>query len=142
MVVAQCLFYKYHNRSILSNKLCNDYIELVGLHGKADRPVREFSGGELHLKILESFRGRSTIFYSTHILDDVQRVSDRVVIMEQGKLIAQSLIKELLAGDRSLFYATVRGMVWLYKMLSARYIPDLGGGYFVGTGLDHGRKTG
>jgi ABC-type multidrug transport system ATPase subunit len=32
------------------------------------------------LKILESFRGRSTVFYSTHILDDVQRVSDRVVI--------------------------------------------------------------
>ena len=41
------------------------------------------------LKILESFRGRSTVFYSTHILDDVQRVSDRVVILERGTLIAQ-----------------------------------------------------
>jgi ABC-2 type transport system ATP-binding protein len=118
-----------------------ELIELVGLQGKADRPVEGFSGGERQrlgiaqaaindpeliildepasaldplgrrdvLKILESFRGRSTVFYSTHILDDVQRVSDRVVIMEQGRLIAQGSIEELLAGDRSLFYLTVRG---------------------------------
>jgi ABC-2 type transport system ATP-binding protein len=118
-----------------------ELIELVGLQGKADRPVEGFSGGERQrlgiaqaaindpeliildepasaldplgrrdvLKILESFRGHSTVFYSTHILDDVQRVSDRVVIMEQGRLIAQGSIEELLAGDRSLFYLTVKG---------------------------------
>lgn len=88
------------------------------------------------LKILESFRGRSTIFYSTHILDDVQRVSDRVVIMEQGKLIAQGPIEELLAGDRSLFYATVRGdglavqnalrsVPWVKKIASEAGLPDI-----------------
>lgn len=118
-----------------------ELIELVGLSGKADRPVRGFSGGERQrlgiaqavindpeliildepasaldplgrrdvLQLLESFRGRSTVFYSTHILDDVQRVSDTVVILERGRLIAQGAINQLLAGDRNLFHITVRG---------------------------------
>jgi ABC-2 type transport system ATP-binding protein len=38
----------------------------------------------------------TTIFYSTHILDDVQRVSDSVAILDRGKLIAQASIDELL----------------------------------------------
>lgn len=51
------------------------------------------------LEIMERLRSHSTIFYSTHILDDVQRVSDRVVILNRGELIAQGPIEELLAGD-------------------------------------------
>ncbi len=38
----------------------------------------------------------TTIFYSTHILDDVQRVSDSVAILERGRLLAQAPIDELL----------------------------------------------
>jgi ABC-2 type transport system ATP-binding protein len=38
----------------------------------------------------------TTIFYSTHILDDVQRVSDSVAILEGGRLLAQAPIDELL----------------------------------------------
>jgi ABC-2 type transport system ATP-binding protein len=145
-----------------------ELIELVGLSGKADRPVKGFSGGEKQrlgiaqaaindpeliildepasaldplgrrdvLKILESFRGRSTVFYSTHILDDVQRVSDRVIILERGRLIAQGRIEELLSGDLSLFYLTVRGdglilkerllsIPWIKKIELEPGIPDL-----------------
>lgn len=51
------------------------------------------------LQIMERLRDYSTIFYSTHILDDVQRVSDRVVILNRGELVAQGPIEELLAGD-------------------------------------------
>lgn len=56
------------------------------------------------LKIMERLRERATIFYSTHILDDVQRVSDRVVILNQGRLISQGPIEELLADDGGLVY--------------------------------------
>lgn len=91
------------------------------------------------LKILESFRGRSTVFYSTHILDDVQRVSDRVVILERGRLIAQGSIEELLSSDRSLFHITVRGdgsivqdkllsVPWIKKIELEPGIPDLENG--------------
>src|SRR3712207_326341 len=38
----------------------------------------------------------ATIFYSTHILDDVQRVSDSVAILDRGRLLAQAPIGELL----------------------------------------------
>ena len=41
----------------------------------------------------------TTIFYSTHILDDVQRVSDSVAILDRGRLLAQAPIDELLTID-------------------------------------------
>lgn len=49
------------------------------------------------LAVMANLREHTTIFYSTHILDDVQRVSDTVAIMHQGKLVAQAPIAELLA---------------------------------------------
>jgi len=51
------------------------------------------------LEIMEKLRKHTTIFYSTHILEDVQRVSDTVAILNRGKLIAEAPISELLAGD-------------------------------------------
>jgi len=51
------------------------------------------------LEVMEKLRKYTTIFYSTHILEDVQRVSDTVAILNRGKLIAEAPISELLAGD-------------------------------------------
>ena len=51
------------------------------------------------LALLEQLRHHTTIFFSTHILDDVQRVSDRVAILNRGQMIAQAPVKELLAGS-------------------------------------------
>jgi ABC-2 type transport system ATP-binding protein len=59
------------------------------------------------LRILEQLRERSTIFYSTHILDDVQRVSDRVVILNRGEMIAQGPVEALLAGEQGAVYSLV-----------------------------------
>jgi len=50
------------------------------------------------LAVMEQLREHTTIFYSTHILDDVQRVSDAVAILNHGELVAQASIQELLAG--------------------------------------------
>jgi ABC-2 type transport system ATP-binding protein len=51
------------------------------------------------LAVMETLRQYTTIFYSTHILDDVQRVSDTVAILNRGRLIAEAPISELLAGN-------------------------------------------
>lgn len=111
-------------------------LELVGLEGKADRPIKGFSGGERQrlgiaqaqvnypdllildepaasldpqgrrdvLEVMERLRKYTTIFYSTHILDDVQRVSDTVAILNRGELAAQAPIEQLLAGAGGAVY--------------------------------------
>jgi len=56
------------------------------------------------LGIMEGLREHSTVFYSTHILDDVQRVSDTVAILNRGELLAQAPINELLAGAGGMVY--------------------------------------
>ncbi len=48
------------------------------------------------LGILRHLRDRATVFFSTHILDDVQRVSDTVAILARGRRVAQAPIQELL----------------------------------------------
>ena len=111
-------------------------IELVGLEGKSDRPIKGFSGGERQrlgiaqaqinypdllildepaasldpmgrrdvLEVMERLRKYTTIFYCTHILDDVQRVSDTVAILNRGELVAYGPITELLAGGEGVAY--------------------------------------
>jgi len=62
------------------------------------------------LDVMERLRKHTTIFYSTHILDDVQRVSDTVVILNRGELVAQGPIDEVLAwGQGVSFTLTVKG---------------------------------
>ncbi len=114
----------------------DEMLELVDLTGKADRPIRTFSGGERQrlgiaqaqvnypdllildepaasldplgrrdvLEVMSKLRKYTTVFYSTHILDDVQRVSDTVVILNKGELVAQGPIEELLAGSEGVVY--------------------------------------
>lgn len=62
------------------------------------------------LSVMEELRKHSTVFYSTHILDDVERVSDTVAILNRGELLAQAPIGELLAGSGGVVYhMTVKG---------------------------------
>jgi ABC-2 type transport system ATP-binding protein len=56
------------------------------------------------LEVMSKLRKYTTIFYSTHILDDVQRVSDTVVILNKGLLVAEGPIDELLAGSEGVIY--------------------------------------
>jgi ABC-2 type transport system ATP-binding protein len=56
------------------------------------------------LEVMSRLCERTTIFYSTHILDDVQRVSDTVAILNKGELVAQGEIEELLAGSDMAVY--------------------------------------
>jgi len=119
------------------DKRVNEMIELVGLEGKADRPIKGFSGGERQrlgiaqaevnypdllildepaasldpqgrrdvLDVMSRIRKYATIFYCTHILDDVQRISDQVAIVNQGELVTQAPIEDLLAGTGDVTYS-------------------------------------
>jgi ABC-2 type transport system ATP-binding protein len=63
------------------------------------------------LMVMEKLRQHTTIFYSTHILEDVQRVSDKVAILDKGRVVAEAPIATLLAGESAtpIFSVTLRG---------------------------------
>ncbi len=119
----------------------DETLGLVGLQGKADRPVGAFSGGERQrlgiaqaqinypdllildepaaaldplgrrdvLAIMERLRKYTTVFYSTHILDDVQQVSDTVAILNNGRLVTQGPIESLLSGGGTVYTVRLKG---------------------------------
>jgi ABC-2 type transport system ATP-binding protein len=49
------------------------------------------------LEMVASLRGRTTVFFSTHILADVERVCDDVAILERGRVVASAGIDDLTA---------------------------------------------
>jgi len=63
-----------------------------------DEPVSSLDpvGRKELLELIERLRGQCTVFMSTHILADVERVCDTVGIIDQGKLVIESQQEELL----------------------------------------------
>jgi len=57
------------------------------------------------LNVMERLRKHTTIFYSTHILDDVQHVSDTVAILNHGRLVACGQIEQILNGKDGVVYS-------------------------------------
>jgi ABC-2 type transport system ATP-binding protein len=64
-----------------------------------DEPVSSLdpAGRRDVLELIGRLRGTCTVFMSTHILNDVERVCDRVGILNNGRLITEAPIDELLA---------------------------------------------
>jgi ABC-2 type transport system ATP-binding protein len=64
-----------------------------------DEPVSALDpeGRRDTLELIGRLRGTATVFMSTHILTDVERICDRVAILDHGRLIAEAPIGELLA---------------------------------------------
>ena len=63
-----------------------------------DEPVSALDpiGRKDVLELMQALKGETTVFYSTHILDDVQRVSDHVAILDHGRLVTAAPTQELL----------------------------------------------
>jgi ABC-2 type transport system ATP-binding protein len=60
------------------------------------------------LDILRALRERGiAVFYSTHILDDVERVADHVAIMKDGRIVRSGVMRELMSVSRGQFRLTV-----------------------------------
>ena len=49
------------------------------------------------LEMIGALAGRTTVFFSTHILADVERVCDTVAVLAKGKVVEQAAIDELKA---------------------------------------------
>jgi ABC-2 type transport system ATP-binding protein len=64
-----------------------------------DEPVSALDpiGRREVLELMRELKGETTVFYSTHILDDVERVSDHVAIVDHGRLVRAQPTAELLS---------------------------------------------
>lgn len=47
------------------------------------------------MDIISKLAGKTTVFFSTHILADVERVCDRIAIIHKGKLVTNNTMEEL-----------------------------------------------
>jgi len=77
------------------------------------------------LEMIASLRGRTTVFFSTHILADVERVCDTVAILDRGRVVANAPIAELkrraavdrlvieVDGDAATLISKLEGRPWL-----------------------------
>jgi ABC-2 type transport system ATP-binding protein len=48
------------------------------------------------LALIASLRGEATVLFSTHVLADVERICDRVAILDRGRLVVEGPLGELL----------------------------------------------
>ncbi|HEY8760123.1 MAG TPA: ABC transporter ATP-binding protein [Candidatus Dormibacteraeota bacterium] len=64
-----------------------------------DEPASSLDPAGRHdvLDLLADLRGQVTVFMSSHILEDVEKVCDRVGIIDQGRLVADATMAELQA---------------------------------------------
>ena len=64
-----------------------------------DEPVSSLDPAGRHdlLAIIDGLRDTTTVFMSSHILADIERVCDRVAIINQGRLVVEASIGELQA---------------------------------------------
>jgi ABC-2 type transport system ATP-binding protein len=62
-----------------------------------DEPVTSLDPAGRHdiLEVIAGLRGQATVFMSSHILADVERVCDTVAIIDRGRLLVSSSVTEL-----------------------------------------------
>jgi ABC-2 type transport system ATP-binding protein len=62
-----------------------------------DEPVTSLDPAGRHgmLDVIADLRGQATVFMSSHILADIERVCDSVAIVDKGRLIVSSSVAEL-----------------------------------------------
>ncbi len=62
-----------------------------------DEPVSALDPAGRHdlLEVIDHLRGRSTVFMSSHILADIERVCDRVAIINEGRLVVEATVEDL-----------------------------------------------
>ena len=74
------------------------------------------------LELINSLRGRTTVFFSTHILGDVERVCDSVAILDRGRVLTQAPIHELKAryGGHKILLEVTEGADGLASAIAQR----------------------
>lgn len=60
------------------------------------------AGQRLFHGLVQSLKGRTTVLYSTHSLNEAERVCDSAIIIDQGRLVRHSTMDDLITGGQGL----------------------------------------
>ena len=92
-----------------------------------DEPVSALDpiGRKDVLDLMRELKGETTVFYSTHILDDVQRVSDHVAILDHGRLVKAAPTHVLLGSFTANTLRVVLGGAKAPTEIGMRQIPGV-----------------
>lgn len=79
------------------------------------------------LDLIGRLQESATVFFSTHILEDVQRVADEAAILARGRVRIQGRMDELLAGDGDAVTIELRGSddALLPRLRSASWVASV-----------------
>ena len=74
-----------------------------------DEPVSSLDpeGRRDLLSLIAGLRGEATVVFSTHVLSDVERICDRVAILDRGRLVTEGPLEALLAAHARPIYRLV-----------------------------------
>ena len=99
---------------IASNIISNPKILLL------DEPVSALdpAGRKEIFDLLSKLKGKMTILFSTHIIDDVERVSDKIIIIDEGKKVIDGTISEV----KSKFLTNVIELEFINKKDMERFL--------------------
>ncbi|HAL31066.1 MAG TPA: ABC transporter ATP-binding protein [Coriobacteriia bacterium] len=79
------------------------------------------------LDMIASLRGRTTVFFSTHILADVERVCDRVAILDKGRVVtseAMADLKSRYGGQRFVIDTAGDASALLDRLLTETWVAE------------------
>jgi ABC-2 type transport system ATP-binding protein len=71
-----------------------------------DEPVSSLDpvGRRDLLELIAGLRGEATVVFSTHVLSDVERICDRIAILDRGRRVTEGPLEELLAAHARPIY--------------------------------------
>jgi ABC-2 type transport system ATP-binding protein len=74
-----------------------------------DEPVSSLDpeGRRDLLELIAGLRGEATVVFSTHVLSDVERICDRIAILDRGRRVTEGPLEELLAAHARPIYQLV-----------------------------------
>ena len=90
-----------------------------------DEPVSALDpfGRKEMFDIIASLKGKVTIIFSSHILDDIERVCDHVILINKGKIILDKDIKDITL-DKKTLIVTFRSREDLMKIKEKLEYPN------------------
>ena len=92
----------YRQRVGLANALFHDPEVLI-----LDEPTTGLDPNQLVeiRNLIKSIGKEKTVFLSTHIMQEVEAMCDRVIIINKGKIVADKYLKDLRSGDHQIVVA-------------------------------------